>query len=81
MFAAWAAFVGARVTKYVAVIGFVLAAFWAAWFKGRTEGAAIARARALEAEVKAAGERANAEICVDREPDPIGRLRKDWPRK
>ena len=81
MFATWAAFVGARVTKYVAGIGFVLAAFWAAWFKGRTEGAAIARARALQAEVKAAGERADAEIRVDREPDPIGRLRKDWPRK
>lgn len=81
MFAGWAALVGARVTKYVAGIGFVLAAFWAAWFKGRTEGAAIARARAMQAEIEAAGERASAEIHADREPDPIGRLRKDWPRK
>lgn len=81
MFAAWAAFVGARVTKYVAGIGLVVAAFWAAWLKGRSEGSAAARAKAMQAEVKAAGERANAEIRADREPDPIGRLHKDWPRK
>lgn len=81
MFTAWAAFLGARMTKYIAAIGLVVAAFWAAWFKGRTEGAAIARAEAMQAEVKAAGERANAEIDTDREPDPVGRLHKDWSRE
>lgn len=81
MFATWAAFVGARVTKYLAAIGLVVAAFWAAWLKGRSEGSAAARARATQAEVKAAGERANAEIRADREPDPVERLRKDWSRE
>jgi hypothetical protein len=81
MLATWAALIGARVTKYVAGVGFILAAFLAAWLKGRSEGAAITRARAMQAEVKAAGERANAEIRADREPDPVERLRQDWPRQ
>jgi hypothetical protein len=81
MLATWATFIGARVTKYVAGVGFILAAFGAAWLKGRSEGSAAARARATQAEVKAAGERANAEISADREPDPVERLREDWPRK
>ena len=73
--------IGARAAKYLAVVGAVLGAVFAIWAKGRSDGSAAARARAAQAEVKAAGERANAEIRADREPDPIGRLHKDWPRK
>jgi phage-related minor tail protein len=81
MLATWATLIGARVTKYVAGVGLILAAFLAAWLKGRSEGSAAARARATQAEVKAAGERADAEIRADREPDPVERLREDWSRK
>jgi hypothetical protein len=81
MLATWATVIGARVTKYVAGVGLILAAFGAAWLKGRSEGFAAARARATQAEVKAAGERADAEIRADREPDPVERLREDWSRK
>ena len=78
MFANFLTVIGARATKYVAAIGFALATFGAAWLKGRAQGVAIARTRALQAEVKAAGERANAENRANREPDPVERLRRDW---
>jgi hypothetical protein len=73
--------IGPRIAKYLAVVAAVFGAILALWAKGRSEGSAAARARAAQAEVKAAGERANAEINADREPDPVGRLHKDWPRK
>jgi hypothetical protein len=75
--------VGSTITLGAAPTGYqtFLAAFGAAWLKGRSEGSAAARARATQAEVKAAGERADAEIRADREPDPVERLREDWSRK
>jgi hypothetical protein len=75
------ALVGARVAKYLAIVGAVIGAVFAIWFKGRSDGSAAARARATQDELNSAKERADADSRANREPDPVERLRDDWSRK
>jgi hypothetical protein len=81
MFAMAAAWLGTKLGRYLAICGAVLSAIFVAWAKGRSDGAAKAEANAHKAGVKAAEQRAHAEIRADREPDPVERLHKDWSRK
>lgn len=69
-----------RIGKWLAIGGAVVIALFSAWAKGRREGTANARVKAMQAEIEAAGQRANAETDANREPDPNERLRRDWSR-
>lgn len=72
--------IGNRVAGYAAAAAAFVGFIMAVWLKGRSDGSAAARARAVDSEVRAAKERANAENTADREPDPTNRLRRDWSR-
>lgn len=76
-----AAWLGTKLGRYLAICGAIFSTIVFAWAKGRSDGAARAQAKSHEAAVKAAEQRANAENYADREPDPVERLRKDWPRQ
>lgn len=72
--------VGNRVAGYAAAVAAFMGLLAAAWLKGRSAGSAAARARAMDSEIKAAKERANADSHAGRESDPADRLRRDWSR-
>ena len=61
----------------VAIFGAILAI----WFNGRRAGTANARAKNMQAEIHAAGERRDADMDADRSPDATDRLRRHWQRK
>lgn len=80
MLATIADIITTRIGKYLAAIGLVFATFFAVWAKGRSAGTASARAAAMQAEIGAAKERANADNMANRSPDPVDELRKNWTR-
>jgi len=73
--------IGNRIAGYAAAVAAFLGVLAAVWLKGRSSGSAAARARAMDDEIKAAKERADADSHAGRESDPVGRLRRDWSRQ
>lgn len=72
--------IGNRAARYAAAVAAFMGLLAAAWLKGRSAGSAAARARAMDSEVKAAKERANADSHAGRESNPAKRLQRDWSR-